>query len=33
MNKLLFLLAFLFGFTASGQVLGKTVTEDYTADF
>tara|TARA_Y100000389_G_C17371290_1_gene469196 strand:+ start:195 stop:914 length:720 start_codon:yes stop_codon:yes gene_type:complete len=34
MNKLLFLLAFLFGFSAThGQVLGKTVTEDYTAGF
>ena len=34
MNKLLFLLAFLFGFCSThGQVLGKTVTEDYTAGF
>ena len=33
MNKLLFLLSFLFGFTVSGQTIGKTVTEDYTAGF
>ena len=33
MNKLLFLLSFLFWFTVSGQTIGKTVTEDYTAGF
>ena len=33
MNKLLFLLSFLFGMCVSGQTIGKTVTEDYTAGF